>query len=100
MRPAGCGLLGGPADSDPRRCAGAPVVPADAVTASASGLDPNISVAYAELQAPRIARERGLDLGVVQELIKDHRTGRVLGFMGSPAVNVLELNLALDRDFR
>jgi K+-transporting ATPase ATPase C chain len=76
-----------------------PSVPADAVTASASGLDPNISVAYADLQAPRIARERGVDLGVVQELIKDQTTGRVLGFMGSPAVNVLELNLALDRDF-
>jgi potassium-transporting ATPase KdpC subunit len=75
-----------------------PVVPVDAVTASASGLDPNISVAYADLQAPRIARERGVDLGVVQELIKDHTTGRVLGFMGSPAVNVLELNLALDRE--
>jgi potassium-transporting ATPase KdpC subunit len=74
------------------------VVPADAVTASASGLDPNISVAYADLQAPRIARERGVDLGVVQELIKDHTTGRALGFMGGRAVNVLELNLALDRE--
>jgi K+-transporting ATPase ATPase C chain len=75
-----------------------PAVPADAVTASGSGLDPNISVAYADLQAPRIARERGVDLGVVQELINDHTTGRALGFMGSPAVNVLELNLALDRE--
>jgi len=75
-----------------------PAVPADAVTASASGLDPNISVAYAHLQAPRIARERGVDLGVVRELIKDHTTGRALGFMGSPAVNVLQLNLALDRE--
>jgi potassium-transporting ATPase KdpC subunit len=73
-------------------------VPADAVTASASGLDPNISVAYADLQVPRIARERGVDLGVVKELIKDHTTGRALGFMGSPAVNVLALNLALDRE--
>jgi potassium-transporting ATPase KdpC subunit len=76
-----------------------PVVPADAVTASASGLDPNISVAYADLQAPRIARVRGIDLRSVQELIKDHTAGRALGFMGSAAVNVLELNLALDREF-
>jgi K+-transporting ATPase ATPase C chain len=73
-------------------------VPADAVTASASGLDPNISVAYADLQAPRIARVRGIDLRSVQELIKDHTTGGALGFMGSAAVNVLELNLALDRE--
>jgi K+-transporting ATPase ATPase C chain len=75
-----------------------PVVPADAVTASGSGLEPHISVAYADLQAPRIARERGVDIGVVQELIKDHTTGRALGFMGNQAVNVLELNLALDRE--
>jgi potassium-transporting ATPase KdpC subunit len=82
-------IRGAPAD---------PVVPADAVTASASGLDPHISVAYADLQAPRIARERGVDLNVVQGLIKDHTTGRALGFMGGRAVNVLELNLALDRE--
>ncbi|MCM4078128.1 potassium-transporting ATPase subunit C [Paractinoplanes hotanensis] len=73
-----------------------PVVPADAVTASASGLDPNISPAYAELQAPRIARERGLTEDRVRTLIKDHTDGRALGFLGEPAVNVLELNLALD----
>jgi potassium-transporting ATPase KdpC subunit len=54
-------------------------VPADAVTASASGLDPNISVAYADLQASRIARVCGIDLRSVQELIKDHTTGRALG---------------------
>jgi potassium-transporting ATPase KdpC subunit len=73
-----------------------PVVPADAVTASGSGLDPNISPAYASLQAPRIARERGLTLDQVHRLIKEHTDGRALGFLGEPAVNVLELNLALD----
>jgi K+-transporting ATPase ATPase C chain len=73
-----------------------PVVPADAVTASASGLDPDISPAYADLQAPRIARERGLSLDQVHTLIKKYTDGRALGFMGEPGVNVLELNLALD----
>lgn len=74
-----------------------PAVPADAVTASASGLDPHISVAYAELQAPRVAGERGLDVTGVRRLIRENTLGRALGFMGEPAVNVLELNLALDK---
>lgn len=76
-----------------------PVVPADAVTASASGLDPDISPAYAELQAPRIARERGVGLTDVQELIEKYTTGRALGVLGEPGVNVVELNNALDRNY-
>ncbi|WP_066360386.1 potassium-transporting ATPase subunit C [Herbidospora mongoliensis] len=73
------------------------VVPPDAVTASASGLDPHISAAYAALQAPRVARERGLPVERVNTLIEQYTTGRSLGFMGEPAVNVLELNTALDK---
>ncbi|MDR7277512.1 potassium-transporting ATPase subunit C [Catenuloplanes atrovinosus] len=73
-----------------------PAVPADAVTASGSGLDPQISVAYAELQAPRVARERGMRPADVLALIEEHTTGRALGFMGEPGVDVLALNLALD----
>jgi K+-transporting ATPase ATPase C chain len=73
-----------------------PVVPSDAVTASASGLDPDISPAYANLQAPRIARERGLTLDQVHTLITRYTDDRALGFMGEPGVNVLRLNLALD----
>ncbi|MFI6457524.1 potassium-transporting ATPase subunit C [Streptosporangium amethystogenes] len=73
------------------------VVPADAVTASGSGLDPDISVAYAELQATRVARARGVPVERVRQLIAENTTDRFLGFMGEPAVNVLALNLALDR---
>ncbi|MFJ9033273.1 potassium-transporting ATPase subunit C [Streptomyces sp. NPDC102274] len=76
-----------------------PVVPADAVTASASGLDPHISPAYAELQIPRVARERGADETSVRELIKKYTTARALGVLGEPAVNVVELNIALDRTY-
>jgi K+-transporting ATPase ATPase C chain len=74
-----------------------PVVPADAVTASGSGLDPDISPAYAALQVPRIARERGLSEDRVRQLVRDNTTGRALGFLGEPGVDVLTLNLALDR---
>ncbi|MEV5606076.1 potassium-transporting ATPase subunit C [Streptomyces sp. NPDC052299] len=70
-------------------------VPADAVTSSGSGLDPDISPAYAKLQAHRVAEKNGLDLAQVEDLIAEHTTGRILGFMGEPRVNVLELNTAL-----
>jgi K+-transporting ATPase ATPase C chain len=71
-------------------------IPADLVTASSSGLDPHISVASAELQAARIAEVRGLSVEDVMRLIDQHTEGRVLGFMGEPRVNVLELNVALE----
>jgi K+-transporting ATPase ATPase C chain len=71
-------------------------VPVDAVTGSASSLDPHISVANARLQAPRVADERGLDVAQVLELVDDNTDPRALGFLGEPGVNVLELNLALD----
>jgi potassium-transporting ATPase KdpC subunit len=70
-------------------------VPADAVTASASGLDPQISPAYAELQVPRVARENGLSEDEVRKLVAENTTGRGLGVLGDPAVNVLQLNLAV-----
>lgn len=71
-------------------------IPVDLVTASASGLDPHISVAAAEYQTARVARVRGLPLAQVQELVKRHSDGRWLGVFGEPRVNVLQLNLALD----
>lgn len=71
-------------------------IPEDLVTASGSGVDPDISTAAAEYQVSRIARVRGISEDVVREVIRKYTTGRVLGFWGEPGVNVLKVNLALD----
>lgn len=71
-------------------------VPVDAVTSSGSGLDPHISTANARLQAPRVARARGLRIAEVLDQVETHTDGRPFGFLGEPGVNVVELNLALE----
>ena len=76
---------------------GTTALPADAVTASGSGLDPGISPAYADLQAARVAKARGMSIADVRALIDKYTTGRALGFLGEPTVNVMQLNLDLDR---
>ncbi len=70
-------------------------VPADALTASASGLDPHISEAYAALQVPRVASAQGLEESLVRELVAEHTAGRTLGVLGEPRVDVLALNLSV-----
>lgn len=77
--------------------AGAGNVPADAVLSSGSGLDPDISVENAMAQAPRVARESGIDENTVKEIIRSHTRGKLLGLWGEPRVNVLELNMAINK---
>ena len=74
-------------------------IPVDLVTASASGVDPDISPASAELQIARVARERGVSEDQIRDLVDDHTDGRTLGFLGEPRVNVFMLNLELDEVF-
>jgi K+-transporting ATPase ATPase C chain len=76
-----------------------PAVPADAVTASGSGLDPAISPAYATRQAARGAKDRGVDVVAVLKLVDAHTAGRALGFLGEPTVNVVQLNVDLDKRY-
>jgi K+-transporting ATPase c subunit len=76
-----------------------PAVPADAVTSSGSGLDPDISPTYADIQVTRVARARGISSAQVRDAIRDNQQARLLGFVGEPIVNVLQLNLELDRKY-
>lgn len=76
-----------------------PQVPADAVTTSGSGLDPDISIAYAGIQVNRVAKARGVSADQVRQVVADHTDGRFLGFFGEPTVNVLQLNLELDTKY-
>ncbi|MGH3562797.1 MAG: potassium-transporting ATPase subunit C, partial [Mycobacterium sp.] len=82
----------GAAPSDPR-------VPADAVTASGSGLDPDISPAYAELQVTRVARARHVSADRIRDLVRANSNSRDLSVFGEPRVNVLRLNVALDQNY-
>ncbi len=74
-------------------------IPADAVTASGSGLDPHVSPATADIQAARVAKARGVGIDQVRQLIAANTESRTLGFLGEPRVNILKLNIALDRQF-
>jgi K+-transporting ATPase ATPase C chain len=82
----------GAASADPR-------VPADAVTASGSGLDPNVSPTYADIQVARVAKARHVSPDQIREVVAQYRNGRTLGFFGEPTVNVLEVNLQLDHKY-
>jgi K+-transporting ATPase ATPase C chain len=76
-----------------------PAVPADAVTASGSGLDPDITAAYAAIQQARVAKARGVSVAQVKALVSKYTQGRALGFLGQPVVDVVELNLALNAEY-
>jgi potassium-transporting ATPase KdpC subunit len=76
-----------------------PAVPADAVTASGSGLDPHISIPYADLQVDRVAIARGVSPDLIRQAVADNTAGRTLGFLGEPRVNVLALNIELDEKY-